>query len=302
MPELRQGTLSACAGARGAVSQPQKAARFSSMGLRRIVLVVMLGAIMLAPSPAFANTAAVDGEKVLALIRKEFRSHPRPPYVSYTLKRAQFTEEGFPDFEWSYTYHVWCRTSDGAALARKVWRGHAGPLEFKKYAFNQPEDPGPPTADIFEAAPSRTPVQTVVTGGLPEIGTVRAIGETEYRVSLSGFDEGVMHLSLKPMYDPQRNRLREIFAEASSYRLRQVVGTDRLYLLGGPVFDQLDTMTMGNVDGVPVITAIHAVVQNERVGYLESDYTFTDIAFPRALPNWYFEPTTYGAHVAEAPS
>src|SRR5579864_6947047 len=98
------------------------------------------------------------------------------------------TEEGSPDFVWSYTYHIWCRTSDRAALGRKVYRGDArGPLEFLRPEFNEARDPGPPTADLFERAPARPqPVEVVPTPeptGIPAtIGSVTAIGELEYRV------------------------------------------------------------------------------------------------------------------------
>jgi hypothetical protein len=34
----------------------------------------------------------------------------------------------------------------------------------------------------------------------------------------------------------------------------------------------------------------------------EGDYSFDDISFPEVLPDWYFEPKTYGQHFRESPS
>src|SRR5215469_7610256 len=56
-------------------------------------------------------------ERMLFLIRRQFRSHrPPPPYVTYTLVRKQTLDDGFPDLVNSYTYHIWCRSTDRAAL------------------------------------------------------------------------------------------------------------------------------------------------------------------------------------------
>ena len=102
-----------------------------------------------------ADSAAV-ARALLYLIRRQFRSHrPPPPYVTYTLIRKQTLDDGYPDLLNSYTYHIWCRTSDRAALGRRVYRGSArGTLEFLRPSFNEPWDPGPPTADLFEPAPA----------------------------------------------------------------------------------------------------------------------------------------------------
>src|SRR5581483_2117545 len=50
-------------------------------------------------------------DRLLAMIRRQFRSHrPPPPYVTYTLVRSQTLDDGYPDLVNSYTYHIWCRT------------------------------------------------------------------------------------------------------------------------------------------------------------------------------------------------
>jgi len=249
-------------------------------------------------------------DAVLAKIRQVFRSHrPPPPYVSYTMVRQQLTEEGYPDYVGSYTYHVWCRSSDRAALGRKVFRDDArGPLEFLRPAFNEPRDPGPPTADVFERAPAQPqPIEVVPT---PEplqmpavIGSVTAFGELEYHV-LSVTQEGnLLHLRLTPIRDPQRNRLRDVYAEAKTYEVRKLVATDRLFIMGtSEVYGVTFTVTMGMLDGRPVVTDALGKVAENYVGDGETvDFKFKDIKFPDSLPDWYFDAHSYGSHENEAP-
>src|SRR5581483_3256056 len=97
--------------------------------------------VAVVPSPSESPDA------LLAHIRRVFRSHrPPPPYVTYTLIRKQLTDQGYPDLVNSYSYHIWVRTLDKAALARKVEMDDAfGTLEFQRPAFNEDRDPGPPT-------------------------------------------------------------------------------------------------------------------------------------------------------------
>ncbi|MBC5814920.1 MAG: hypothetical protein GIW97_00120 [Candidatus Eremiobacteraeota bacterium] len=254
--------------------------------------------------------AAAAGEpvaQVLAQIRHVFRSHEVPPYVSYTIQRDQMTDDGLPDLLWSYTYRVWFRSADRAALGRKRFRGRSEDLEFMRPAFNEPRDPGPPTADLFEPAPVRPTF-----GGqpfdrppaIPEIGAVTSYGELDYRVSQMKIEGMLLHLWLFPLRDAERNRLRELWVDSGTLELQKVIATDRLYSLGGRVYMMMDTITMGRVEGRPVVTDIHgrANFADERweAGF-DVDYHFRDIAFPSELPLWYFEPPSYGKHIAEAP-
>jgi hypothetical protein len=52
-------------------------------------------------------------------------------------------------------------------------------------------------------------------------------------------------------------------------------------------------------DGLPLIDSIHGRTLADTY---ETEYTFRDVAFPTTLPDWYFEPKSYGAHRDELPS
>jgi hypothetical protein len=277
-------------------------------------------AAALAAAPEESPSPLPSPERLLYLIRRKFRSHrPPPPYVTYTLIRAQLTDYGdppYPDLVNSYTYHIWCRSLDDACLGRKVYRhSDRGFPEFMRPAFNEARDPGPPTADLFQPAPahfhpvteSPTPEPT---GSLPPvIASVTVLGEFDYRVSNVQTEGQFLHVSLLPRRDPDRNRLRELYVDKDTLELRRLVATDKFFDGDGPgaaVFPMLFTVTLDMLEGVPVVTTIHGQPSKEEdieyLGHLGVvDYTFKDITFPKTLPDWYFDPHAYGAHQDDDP-
>ena len=287
--------------------------------LADVILAALLAALMPAPvqvaaaPAAAAPTAAAEPsptpQRMLGLIRAQFRSHrPPPPFETYTLVRAQKATNGYPDLAESYTVHVWVRNSDRAALTRFVYRDEArGPLTFDRPAFNEARDPGPPTADVFEPAPARPhPVSEAYTPEpsytpLPVIGGVRALIESDYHVDALAVEGDEVHLSITPIRDVDRNRLREVYADKKTLELRKLIATDKLFVQKGPVYPVTFTITMGVVRGIPVVTDIHGVVGG---GYNDDgkdvDYKFTDITFPKSIPDWYFNPRTYAEHSNDA--
>ena len=247
--------------------------------------------------------AALAGSALFSQIVHAYAAHPRAPFVTYTIRREQLTPDGMPDFEWSYTNRVWFRASDSSALERRVFRGRAGALRFERVSFNGPWDPGPPTADPFglagimaEPGPANSTYRT--------IASVRASGGPAYEVTSAQLESSQWHLRVRPLHVPGTYILRELWADAATLELRKAVVADKLFIEAGPVYDQLDTMTFALVNGREAITHIHARANfDEQPGGDGSDvdYDFSDIAFPTTLPDWYFQPASYGAHLTEAP-
>jgi hypothetical protein len=122
-------------------------------------------------------------------------------------------------------------------------------------------------------------------------------------------DEGnLVHVSLMARRDPDRNRLRELYADRKTLELKEVVATDKLYEedSGHHVYAMLFTVTLGWMNGMPIVTHIHGTPTYEHdAEYLGRDatvdYDFNDIAFPGSLPQWYFDPRSYADNVANAP-
>ncbi len=268
-------------------------------------------ALLTAALPAPTATPSPSPNRILGLIRAKFRSHrPPPPYETYTITRKQDTSQGFPDYADSYTYKVWCRTSDRASLKRQVYKSiYRGTLEFDRPAFNEARDPGPPTADLFEPAPVHSrPVSFVPTPepsgkAIPLIGVVSAIGEFDYRIESSDIEGDTLHLHIVPTRDPDRNRLRELYVDKKTYELQKVVATDKLFILGtSDVYGVTFTITLSMLEGRPVVTAIRGVVGDGYSGDGATvDYTFRDITFPATLPAWYFDAREYAQHQDDAP-
>ena len=277
-----------------------------------LILAFLVAAAAPEPTPE-----PLTPQQTLSVIRFQFRTHrPPPPYVQYTMTRTQKDDHGFPDFVGSYTYHVWCRTLDRAALGRRVYRGtYRGALEFERPAFNEARDPGPPTADVFEPAPLHPhPIEFVPTPEaqqtpLKTIGQVAVSGEFDYRaVSMETVGKEV-HLVIEPTRDPDRNRLRQIWADKDTYELHKLVATDKLFVEGGPIYAVKFTITMGWLDGRPIITDARGVVlenlSNANDIYSgdgkDVDFSYTDVTFPKTLPDWYFDKRAYAQHIADAP-
>ncbi len=263
-------------------------------------------------------------DQVYYKIRDVFRSHrPPPTYETYTMHRADNDAEGYPDYADTYTFHIWMRTTDKAALGRKFSNlGAIGQLEFMRPQFNavdappdHPElaDPGPPTADLFEPAPLHPhPISWVPTPEphytpLPIIAHQKFIFNLDYYVESVAMDGGLLHVVLAPRRDPERNRLRELFVDPKTFELKKVVAMDRFETCDGPhrcdIYPTRFTITLHHLDGIPVVTHIHGVVEG---GYSGDDqiveYSFTDIAFPKSLPDWYFDPRDYAQHAQDAPT
>jgi hypothetical protein len=283
-------------------------------GVRAIALLgVALACAAQSPAP---TPAPLTGDQVFARVKTVFRSYPRPPYVAYTVVRRDW-HNGSPDFVNSYTLKIWCRTEDRSALARRAWRGKAyGDLQHITVMFDREVDPGPPTADMFEkrlfgAVPVRRD-QSMPTPGaspappsdeaspLPQIGRVGAL-DGDYRTRRLAREGELIHLWLEAKSDPERNRLDEIWVDAASFDLRRALVRDHLYLgMGGQsIEDEFDVRFTPGPSGLPLIDSIHG---QTRYGQFETHYTFTEISFPEALPDWYFVPKQYGLHKGDAPA
>jgi hypothetical protein len=264
----------------------------------------IVAAFACACAGAVADERAPTGEQLLVRAKSVFRAHERPPYVVYTLVRRDL-HDGEPDFANSYTLKIWCRTADRAALMRRVWSGAPyGGVMFDIVAFDGYVDPGPPDADIFERAlyarpPSTAPTPAPLPSELKQIGSVTVTRDDDYRVTDVARDGTAWHLRLEPKRDPARNRIDELWLDVNTYEVQRMRVRDHLYLgIGGQSLEDEFDVRFTLRDGLPLIAAIHGQTLG---GSFETDYAFRDVAFPPALPDWYFEPRSYGRHADALP-
>ena len=95
-------------------------------------------------------------------------------------------------------------------------------------------------------------------------------------------------MSLMPRRDPDRNRLREIYVDAKTLELQEVIATDKFYDEGDNgkhVYPMLFTVTLGWMHNMPIVTHIHGTPTYQTdAEYLGRDatvdYDFNDITFP----------------------
>jgi hypothetical protein len=147
------------------------------------------------------------------------------------------------------------------------------------------------------------------TGSLPPvIASVTVLGEFDYRVTRIANEGDQIHVSLEARRDPDRNRLRELYVDHKTLELKEVVATDKLYEedSGKHVYPMLFTVTLDWMNAMPIVTHIHGTPTYQRDSdYLGRDatvdYDFTNITFPATLPDWYFDPRSYAANVANGP-
>src|SRR6202163_1853304 len=192
-----------------AFATPRGGAARACSRLASVRVAVLLAAALALQGVAPDAEPSPTPQRVLGLIRSQYRSHrPPPAYETYTLVRSQKATNGYPDPVGSYTMHVWVRNVDRAALRRQVFRDdYRGPLTFDRPAFNEARDPGPPTADVFEPAPARPhPVSEVPTPEprytqLPIIGGVRTLVELDYNVQSVDVEGDELHLHITPVRD-----------------------------------------------------------------------------------------------------
>ncbi|MDB5072557.1 MAG: hypothetical protein JWM87_3668 [Candidatus Eremiobacteraeota bacterium] len=292
------------------------------MNAARALVTVAVAFACAAQSPAPGPPQPLTGDQILARAKAVFRAYPRPPFVAYTLVRRD-QHNGEWDMVNSYTLKIWCRTADRSALARKAWRGKAyGDLQNITVMFDKEVDPGPPTADMFEkrlfgaasarrdmppvrdaagaaSAPGEAGEPAGTASPLPEIGRVGAL-DGDYRVARVAREGELIHLWLTAKTDPERNRLDEMWVDASTYDVRRARVRDHLYLGmgGGSIEDEFDVRFTPGPGGLPLIASIRG---QTAWGRFETDYTYKDITFPDALPDWYFVPKQYGLHRSDAP-
>jgi hypothetical protein len=271
------------------------------------VLAVLTAATWGVRADARQATPQPNGSAILARVKAGLRALERPPYVVYTLVRRD-RADGVPDLLNSYTLRIWCRTADNAALSRRAFQNRTvGAPEFITPAFDKPIDPGPPTDDLLDVIRQTQGSATPAPAGPKVIGSVSVVIETNYHVTYAGVDGDDDHLVLEARRDPDRNRLTDLYVDRDTYVLHRAVAHDHLYADGRAIPFRFE-IVFGMLAGTPVIVTIHGQTDyraldppDDGVPLNEVDYRFEGVEFPPALPDWYFDPASYGAHTAEFP-
>jgi hypothetical protein len=273
--------------------------------------VGLLAAVALGPQAIPAPQSAIfarEPETLLARARTIFGARERRPFVVYTIRREE-SFQGRPVSAGTYAERVWYRQRDGLALARRIEDGAVvGPMISERPTLDGDVDPGPPTADVFEAgAPAAEATPAPAPSGFALLAAVTVRGEFDYHVSADGEEDGLVRLRLEPRRDPERNRLREVWLDARNGTLQRYVMRDRVYFASrtGGVPGSFE-FREGVAGDVPSIVSVASLPDDTAVagigGAPSLSYRFEDVTFPVALPDWYFDAYAHAKHAREAPN
>jgi hypothetical protein len=94
-----------------------------------------------------------------------------------------------------------------------------------------------------------------------------------------------------------------VYADKNTLELVRLITHDRLFDEGAnKIYSALFDVKVGMLAGTPVVTSIHGIVGDGYDGDGKVvDYTYTNIAFPATLPDWYFDARQYAQHESELP-
>lgn len=227
---------------------PREESQFANVLLAMIPCIAAL-ALMIAPPQSAASSArsapakpALSGGTIFAKARLAMYLRSYPRYVAYIID-IQSTAYGKHYHE---GYRAMLRTHDNALVVKQTpiytTNQPPNPYGFSFFGLNREGKPQdhiePPfgvplmsaTFDFDLALPpapkpgSETPAPLETQP--PVIGHVAVTGG-DYDVTLLGEedDDGfpVYHLSLQPLHDPDRNRLRELWVDEKTFDVRKLV-------------------------------------------------------------------------------
>ena len=96
-----------------------------------------------------------------------------------------------------------------------------------------------------------------------------------------------------------------MWVDKRTWGITRFLAADKLfYLHTNVVVPLILDVRMSTIDGIPVVTRIHGTSDGDdpiSEANDNTDFVYRDITFPATLPDWYFDPRTYKAHIADVP-
>ena len=260
------------------------------------------------------TTSAPSPKIILSRALERLRSYPIPNYVVWTNywfiartapQLVNSTNGGWADktSRWHRAERFAERTSDG--LQNVTWSipTHDGPLPDAHFSsvFE-----GPfawtlrPLVTTQAATPS--PMHPDISG-LKTIASVSAYAQPAYNVDQVGVEvidgHSAYHLQLRPLTEPQRHNLRDLWVDVSTFDIWQAhfIGTyPALVPYGSPPLVPSDITTYFK-QTLEYWTVYRLAWTYDYDGsHFAFDTHIGEIAFPGSLPDWLFDSTAYVEH------
>ncbi len=252
------------------------------MNLLALAVAVLLAGIAPLP-PVAGDDAGLTPAQVVAAARTRWSRYGLPPYLEYDvdLAAAQHARSFIREL------HVAVRTSDHAAIVTEVSASGKAPggVAPDRQRFFIDESFGLVRTRVAFSTPA--PEATATLG---VIGHVTALSPSPYDVTSLGEatigGAAVYHLALRPRSDADRNIVRELWVDESTYDVRRLVA--RPYEPVGPFRVHYSLVVdYGPVLGTWLITGAHAEgsVHAGLFSYSGAgDATFGNVTAPAAVP------------------
>jgi hypothetical protein len=138
---------------------------------------------------------------------------------------------------------------------------------------------------------------------LKTIASVVSIPKPSYDITLAGVDKlpdgGIAyHLRLKPLRDPRKHNLRELWVNGADFDiLRAVVDGEYAPDPSARIVPSTVTEDFGQVG--PYWVVVHRTwTYVDMLDHIDLRFDATEkrMAFPREIPAWYFDETQFAAH------
>jgi hypothetical protein len=257
----------------------------------------------LAQTPASSATALTANE-IYDRARAAARASTLPPYLVYET-HATFERKGKVKAE---HYRVVLRTSDNKCYVTPLADSPRDRIDTAPRVDERPPYLSPfNTFGLIERRagerPSlyEAPERPAAAGEPPVIGNVTVVARA-YDVSLIGTERlgghAVYHLGLRPLRDPARNRLRELFVATDSYRLERAV--IQAYGVAGPLRTRpLVTIEYAPAGGAQTIVRISVDVTLRAFFFAyggHGEYRAERIETPATEPAWMFDAALLAEH------
>lgn len=259
-----------------------------------VVAVLLLVGIGSASAPARAADA--PDQQVLVRIEHVVNADRPPPFLSYTMTRVTEIGDNKVPGQDDYTYRIWLRTGDHAALGVEQSDRVFKKLTFLRPAMYEFGDPSPLGSDIFREAKEYPEATPEAVGPIP----VARFAASAYRVTaLTNIDKYLV-ITLEPRTDPRRFPLRKLVVDSGTLQIVRAVAVDRMFNIGerSLAFGLVTTIDLETIEGHTLITKILAQhFTDDRVDF-QMVTTFEHVKAYSAMPDWYFNPAIYGAHAA----
>lgn len=267
---------------------------------RGIHIVLMgIGLVAVLRVGAFAaNIAPAINQSILQSIETKNFEKRLPPYLEYTATFIQTTAQGELDRNDSFTLRVWMRTSDHAALTTKIYGTVQGDREFRRPTFYDGDYPSPILADALRIAPRDAKFGVEVA---PELHPIAGLMGS-YSVVRQQDEPGALRLDVRPREGSSSiYRLQSLYIDPATDNVRALRAADDLLSYSPPrrLGNILLTVYPRSDDEFGLLRRIDVTPLDGQMGSWSAVEQFTDFAFPTTLPNWYFDPSSYGAHAKE---